>query len=241
MSQSRVMVDMSATIIHHGHIRLLKKAAELGEVIVGLTADDEINKKKGYQPELLYKHRKEVLEAIKYVDKVVETPWLITQDILDKYSIDLLIHGDDNSNLIDKSRLKTFSRTVGVSSSEMRQKSLRSITHINNNKLMLTPGPAVVLYENIQHLKPLFGRGDEKYQRILEQVLSWIKGLSGQDKIVAMQGSATFALELAAHTFLSGKILLISTGYYSDRLEKLLSGDCSLTKCKYEELNSVDG
>ena len=28
----RVMVDMSATLIHHGHIRLLKKAAEIGDV-----------------------------------------------------------------------------------------------------------------------------------------------------------------------------------------------------------------
>ncbi len=32
----RVMVDMSATLIHHGHIRLLKKAAEIGEVVVAL-------------------------------------------------------------------------------------------------------------------------------------------------------------------------------------------------------------
>lgn len=38
----RVMVDMSATLIHHGHIRLLKKAAEIGDVVVALTTDDEI-------------------------------------------------------------------------------------------------------------------------------------------------------------------------------------------------------
>lgn len=40
----RVMVDMSATLIHHGHIRLLKKAAEIGEVVVALTSDDEVKK-----------------------------------------------------------------------------------------------------------------------------------------------------------------------------------------------------
>ena len=66
----RIMVDMSATLIHHGHIRLLKKASELGEVVVGLTADDEIISKKGYQPELDFEHRKEILESIKYVDEV---------------------------------------------------------------------------------------------------------------------------------------------------------------------------
>ena len=42
----RIMVDMSATLIHHGHIRLLKKASEFGEVVVGLTSDDEILSKK---------------------------------------------------------------------------------------------------------------------------------------------------------------------------------------------------
>jgi cytidyltransferase-like protein len=241
VSKKRIMVDMSATIIHHGHIRLLKKAAELGSVIVGLTTDNEIKEKKGYQPELLFKHRREVLEALKYVDEVVETPWLITQDVLDKYSIDLLLHGDDNSNLIDKNRLKIVPRTDGVSSSEIRQSSLRSITQINNNKLMLTPGPAVVLHENLQFLKPLFGRGDEEYQQMSEQVISWIKEISGQDQVVMAQGSSTFALELAAHTFLSGKVLLVSTGYYSDRLEKLLPEGCLVTKCKYEEINSIDG
>ena len=50
----RVMVDMSATLIHHGHIRLLKKAAEIGDVVVVLTTDEEIKKKKGYTPELSF-------------------------------------------------------------------------------------------------------------------------------------------------------------------------------------------
>jgi len=42
----RIMVDMSATLIHHGHIKLLKKASEHGKVIVGLTTDEEILSKK---------------------------------------------------------------------------------------------------------------------------------------------------------------------------------------------------
>ena len=241
MIQKRIMVDMSATLIHHGHIYLLKKAAELGLVIVGLTTDNEIINKKGYQPELAFKYRKEVLEAIKYVHEVVETPLLITQNILDQYEIDTLLHGDDNSNLIDKNRLKIVPRTHGVSSSEIRQHSQRSITQINNNKLMLTPGPSVVLYENLQFLKPIFGRGDEEYQKMLSKVVSWLKNLSGQDQVVMAQGSSTFALELAAHTFLSGNVLLISTGYYSDRLAKLLPEGCKVTKCKYKDIDSIDG
>ena len=56
--EKRILVDMSATLIHHGHIRLLKKASELGRVIVALTTDDEIQTKKGYTAELNYAERK---------------------------------------------------------------------------------------------------------------------------------------------------------------------------------------
>ena len=35
---------MSLIIFHHGHVRLLKKAAKLGRVIVALTTDKEIIK-----------------------------------------------------------------------------------------------------------------------------------------------------------------------------------------------------
>ena len=237
----RIMVDMSATLIHHGHIRLLKKASEFGEVVVGLTTDEEILSKKGYQVELEFAHRKETLEAIKYVDEVVGTPWQITENTLDEFDIDLLVHGDDNSNDISQDRLLILPRTQGVSSTEIRDNAQRAITQKNNQKLMLTPGPAVVLHENLQNLKPLFGRGDDEYTLMEESVIDWIKKLSGQDELVTMQGSATLALELAAHSFVSGEVLLVSTGYYSDRLEKLLPNGCDLTICKYEELENIKG
>ena len=83
-NKKRIMVDMSATIIHHGHIRLLKKASKYGKVIVGLTTDEEVQSKKGYQPELDFEHRKEVLEAIKYVDEVVPVPWMLDNATLEK-------------------------------------------------------------------------------------------------------------------------------------------------------------
>ncbi len=237
----RIMVDMSATLIHHGHIRLLKKASGYGEVIVGLTSDDEITKQKGYEPELSFTYRKEILESINYVKEVVETPWLINEEILNKYKIDLLVHGNDNSNLISDHRLKVLPRTEGISSSEMREKAQIAIAQINNQKLMLTPGPAVVLHDNLKYLKPVFGRGDADYEMMANEVSMWIKEISGQDELVMAQGSATFALELAAHTFVKGRVLLVSTGYYSDRLEKLLPNDCDVLVCKYDDLEQVKG
>tara|TARA_Y100000768_G_scaffold521_1_gene385 strand:+ start:19975 stop:21282 length:1308 start_codon:yes stop_codon:yes gene_type:complete len=235
----RVMIDMSATILHHGHIRLIEKAKKYGQVIIGLTTDDEILEKKGYSPEIKFEERKEILEAIEGINEVVETPWLITEKVLDDYSIDLLIHGQDNSNKISKDRLLVFPRTKGISSSQIRYDSLQSITQINNRKLMLTPGPAVVLHENLKDIKPVFGRGDEDYDVMSAKVLEWVRHLSGQDEVIMSQGSSTFSLELALHSFVSGKVLLISTGYYSDRLKVLSPSGCQVKVCSYEEIDNI--
>ena len=118
----RVLVDMSATLIHHGHIRILKEASKFGKVIVALTVDEEILKVKGYLPELEYSFRKEILESIRYVAEVIPSNWLIDESFLNLHRIDLLVHGDDNSNLIPKNKLLIIPRTKGISSKDLRLK-----------------------------------------------------------------------------------------------------------------------
>ena len=76
------MVDMSVTLIHHGHIRLLKKANEYGKVIVALTTDKEIKKFKGYKPEMSFAQRKEILKSIRYVNKVVASKFTLNDKFL---------------------------------------------------------------------------------------------------------------------------------------------------------------
>jgi len=126
----RILVDMSATLIHHGHIRLLKKASNFGKVIVALTTDDEILTKKGYVPELSFESRKEILLSIKYVGEVIPSPWLINDEFLNENNIDFLVHGDDNSNPISSKKLIIFERTQEISSSIIRKRVLQ----IMNNK-----------------------------------------------------------------------------------------------------------
>jgi len=126
----RIMVDTSATLIHHGHIRILKAAKELGTVIVALTTDEEIIAKKGYEPELNFAERREILEAIRYVDEVVPSPWLIDESFLDLHNIDLLVHGHDNTNPISPARLLVLPRTKGVSSNLLRSRVLKSVSEI---------------------------------------------------------------------------------------------------------------
>lgn len=123
----RVLVDMSATLIHHGHVRLLRAAGEMGTVVVALTTDEEVRRHKGYDPELSYEERREVLAAIRYVDEVVPSPWLIDESFLDRHRIDFLLHGADHANDVPAARVKVVPRTPGISSTLLRTRVLRVI------------------------------------------------------------------------------------------------------------------
>ena len=124
--KKKILVDMSATIIHNGHIRLLKKASKLGNVIVALTTDKEIKEKKKIYPVLNYKERKEILESIKYVKKVIPSKWILDYDFLKKNRIDFLVHGHDNKNNIPRKKLKIFPRTKNISSSIIRKRIIKN-------------------------------------------------------------------------------------------------------------------
>ena len=116
----RVLVDMSLTMLHHGHIRILEKASKLGFVVVALCTDEEIFKAKGFRPMLTFEHRKEIALAIRYVQEVVECKWLIDEAFLDKHNIDFLVHGDDNVNPVPPERTVIYPRTIGISSTQLR-------------------------------------------------------------------------------------------------------------------------
>ena len=131
MKKKRILVDMSATIIHHGHIRLLKKASRYGKVIVALTRDIEVKKNKGYYPELNFKSRKEILSSIKYVDRVISSNFLVNERFLKKNKIDILIHGTDSPHGIkNKNKLIILPRTKGISSSKIRKRVKNSLRQL---------------------------------------------------------------------------------------------------------------
>ncbi len=91
----------------------------------------------------------------------------------------------------------------------------------NSKKYLFTPGPGSLIAENFTSMQPCFGRGDILYENLENKVLEKLKLMSGHKNIVRMQGSASLALEILVNNFFFGKILIISTGYYSDRLELL--------------------
>jgi 2-aminoethylphosphonate-pyruvate transaminase len=218
----RIMVDMSASLLHHGHVRLLEKAKALGgHVIVALTTDDEIERCKGYKPELSFEQRKEILLALKYVDEVVPCTWLIGDDFMRKHKADVLVHSGNNPNYV--STVESYERTSGISTSELREKALMAVVEQRNSeKCLLTPGPSNLHPENLLDLVPVFTRGDIEFVQLEQHVLSKILPLTGQDSIVCMQGSATTAIEVATTNFLLGNVLVILSGYYSQRILHML-------------------
>jgi len=92
------------------------------------------------------------------------------------------------------------------------------VKYKNKQKKLFTAGPASLLPENIYGLMPCFGRGDEDYLILEDRVLNKLKEMSGHSQIVRLQGSASLALEIMSLNFLYGNVLVVDSGYYSDRL-----------------------
>ena len=99
----------------------------------------------------------------------------------------------------------------------------RAASRANRMKYLFTPGPASLTAENLYNLGPAFGRGDNDYLRIEKSVLGWLSELAGQPKVARLQGSATLAIEVALQNFVTGNVLLVESGYYSDRIAGILS------------------
>jgi phosphoenolpyruvate phosphomutase len=65
-----VYVGMSADLVHPGHLNIIRKAAELGEVTIGLLTDKAIASYKRL-PYMAFDQRQEVIQNIKGVSQVV--------------------------------------------------------------------------------------------------------------------------------------------------------------------------
>ena len=76
-----IYIGMSADLIHPGHINIIKEAAKLGEVTVGVLTDKAIASYKRL-PFMSYEQRKEVVENIKGVSKVISQKTLDYRDNL---------------------------------------------------------------------------------------------------------------------------------------------------------------
>jgi len=90
----KIYVGMSADLLHPGHINILKEAAKIGDVTVGLLTDKAIASYKRL-PYMTYEQRKEVIENIKGVKEVIPQNTLDYRPNLEKIKPDFVVHGDD--------------------------------------------------------------------------------------------------------------------------------------------------
>ncbi len=92
--RKKVYVGMSADLIHPGHLNIIREAAKLGDVIIGLLTDKAIASYKRL-PYLEFEQRKEIISNIKGVSRVVSQETLDYRPNLEKLRPDYVVHGDD--------------------------------------------------------------------------------------------------------------------------------------------------
>lgn len=124
----KVLTYGTYDLLHYGHIRLLKRARELGDyLIVGLSTD-EFNELKGKEAYYSYEIRKEMLEAIKYVDEVIpENNWEQKISDIKDNAVDVVVMGSDWAGsdkfdyLKDYCEVTFLERTNGISTTQIKE------------------------------------------------------------------------------------------------------------------------
>jgi len=89
-----VFLSMSTDVIHNGHIKMIARAAELGEVTVGVLTDEAVSEYKRF-PLVPFDERCQIIENIKGVSRVVRQESVDYEKILLELKPDIVVHGDD--------------------------------------------------------------------------------------------------------------------------------------------------
>ena len=119
----RIYAGVACDIFHVGHLNLFRQARELGDyLIVGVHSDSAVESYKR-KPIFGEKNRYEIIRNCRLVDEVIEAaPLKVTEELLDKYKIDVVVHGDDAEQAqyfqvaIDRGIMKYVKYTHGISS-----------------------------------------------------------------------------------------------------------------------------
>ncbi len=90
----KVYIAIGADILHAGHLNVINKGAELGEVIIGLLTDEAISSYKRV-PIFDYEIRKTIFSNIKNVSQVVKQETVDYTANLELLKPDYVVHGDD--------------------------------------------------------------------------------------------------------------------------------------------------
>ncbi len=90
----KVYIALGADVLHIGHLNVINKGAELGEVTIGLLTDRVISSYKRV-PIYSYEVRKQIFGSLKNVHQIIEQDTLDYSKNLRKLRPHYVIHGDD--------------------------------------------------------------------------------------------------------------------------------------------------
>ena len=90
----KVYMCFSTDILHSGHIAIIRRAAELGELTVGVLTDEAIATYKRY-PLIPLNERIGLFESLNGVARVVVQKTLSYRDVMKELRPDIVVHGDD--------------------------------------------------------------------------------------------------------------------------------------------------
>lgn len=94
ISARTVYMCFSTDMVHSGHISIIRKAARLGKLIIGVLSDEAVASYKRF-PLLPFSERKVIFENITGVYQVTEQKTLSYKGNLEKFHPDFVVHGDD--------------------------------------------------------------------------------------------------------------------------------------------------
>jgi glycerol-3-phosphate cytidylyltransferase len=118
-------------VLHVGHVRILRRAKDLGDrLVVGVSSDPLNVAKKGREPVFSQDERCELVANLTCVDEVfLEESLERKRDYVEKFGADVLVMGDDWSGRFDElsdiCRVVYLPRTPSISTTAVIEKLAR--------------------------------------------------------------------------------------------------------------------
>lgn len=126
--KGRVITFGTFDVFHVGHLRILERAAQLGNaLIVGISTDELNFSKKGRYPVYNEGERMEIVKALQMVEEVfLERSLEEKRNYIQQYEADILVMGDDWTgkfdDLLDICEVVYLPRTPAISTTAVIEK-----------------------------------------------------------------------------------------------------------------------
>lgn len=118
--QKKILTTGTFNLCHAGHIRLFEFCSQFGEVIVGINADPYLWKKYGKEKTIPLIDRVYVLNACKFIDKVIVFTEEEPSKLISRIKPDLYVKGPDylNKDIPEKEVLNKLNIMLAIQPAE---------------------------------------------------------------------------------------------------------------------------